>query len=105
MDKKLTRHGKQWIAMSRADWAREAGLSLGELKNRALPKLKKLPFVEIKAMRLTASTPKVLWMHLDMEAMNEHFTPLDIYEDVLNGAKMPGYEKAEPAYPYGKQDS
>ena len=30
---KLHRLGKDWIAMSRSDWAREAGLSEAEMKN------------------------------------------------------------------------
>src|SRR5450755_3453189 len=59
MEKKLNRLGKEWIAMSRSDWAREAGLSEGEMKNRALPKLRKRQFVKIRAMKL--GSQKLLW--------------------------------------------
>ena len=50
--KKLTRFDKEWIAMSRSDWATEAGLSESEMKDRALPRLRKQQFVTIRQMKL-----------------------------------------------------
>jgi hypothetical protein len=96
--KKLYRHGREWIAMSRIDWAREAGLSEAEMKNRALPKLRKLSFVKIRAMKV--GKDKRLWMSLDWDLLEQGTTPWDMYEPVLNGAKGPGYEKEPGNYPY-----
>ena len=50
--KKLERFGRQWIAMPREQWAFEAGLNRSEMVNYALPKLKKLPFIAIRAMNV-----------------------------------------------------
>ena len=97
--KKLTRHGKEWVAMSRSDWGREAGLSEGEMKNRALPRLRKRPFVSIRSMRLTASGPKLLWMHLDLALLYEWTDDQETYEAKSAGAGI-GYEKPPHAYPY-----
>ncbi|MES2905493.1 MAG: hypothetical protein V4691_00430 [Pseudomonadota bacterium] len=100
-DKKLERLGKEWIAMSRSEWAKEAGLSDAEMKNRALPKLKKCSFVKIRAMKLKANK-KALWMSLDLEALYQ--STLAVSEEtaqaLLNGAKFPGYEKAANNYHY-----
>ena len=60
--KKLQRHGNDWIAMSRAEWAKSSGLTINELKDRALPRLKKQcgHFVQIKTMRLDPTKPNLL---------------------------------------------
>lgn len=97
MEHKLERLGKQWVAMSRDDWAREAGLSSGEMKNRALPNLRKQAFVTIRGMKL--GNRKLLWMHLDESAAYEGTTPWDMYDGSLNG-KVIGDHKVP--YPYQK---
>jgi hypothetical protein len=98
--KKLTRFGKDWIAMSRSDWAREAGLSEGEMKNRALPRLRKLPFIEIRQMKLTPSGPKLLWVSLDLSILAEWTDDFEHSQWRLNGGTGPGYEKPPQSYPY-----
>ncbi|TPN46370.1 hypothetical protein [Mesorhizobium sp. B1-1-7] len=96
---KLTRNKREWIAMSREDWAREAGLSASEMKNRALPHLRKYTFVAIRAMKL--GNVKLLWMSLDPDELESHKTPWDMYEHKLNGGAVIGAKKI-PSYPYKK---
>jgi hypothetical protein len=96
--KKLIRGSREWIAVSRADWAREAGLSEAEMKNRALPKLRKQQFVTIKQMKLGAD--KRLWVNLDWDKLDEWTTPWDTHEHLLNGGLGIGYEKPPGNYPY-----
>jgi hypothetical protein len=95
MKKKLSRLGKEWVAMSRSDWAREAGLSEGEMKNRALPNLRKQPFVTIRAMKL--GEKKLLWMHLDDVAAYEHTEEWDFHDAILNGNVLGQHKQP---YPY-----
>jgi hypothetical protein len=95
MSNKLERLGKQWVAMSRSDWARECGLSESEMKNRALPNLRKQSFVTIRAMKL--GNKKLLWMHLDEAQAYQDTLPFDMHEVLLNG-KILGHH-AVP-YPY-----
>jgi hypothetical protein len=92
--KKLSRLGREWIAMSRSDWAREAGLSEAEMKNRALPKLRKQPFVRIRAMKL--GNKKLLWISLD-EAEAYHCTNDWEGAEALFNNTMTGHD---PKYPY-----
>ena len=101
--KKLERNDKEWVAMSRSNWAREAGLSEGQMKNRALPRLRQCDFVEIRQMKLTPDSPKLLWMRLDLEKLPSHTESWDIYESDLNGMHGMGYQKPK-TYPY-KKDS
>jgi hypothetical protein len=97
--KKLHRLGKEWIAMSRSQWAIEAGLSESEMKNKALPKLRKRPFLEIRQMKL--GDKKVLWVHLDQEMMEEYTQDWeDWYLPILNGESEPVGHEPDPAYPY-----
>lgn len=98
MEKKLKRLGKEWIAMSRSHWAHEAGLSDGEMKNRALPILRKRQFVTIRAMMLGGH--KLLWMSLDLAKLLEWTTAPEIHEVLLKGGVPPGYEKPPGNYPY-----
>ena len=98
--KKLERHGNEWVAMSRSNWAREAGLSEGEMKNRALPRLRKCGFVDIRQMKLTPDGPKLLWMRLDEGALYDETEPWDMYEPKLNGMKGIGNEGWKSAYAY-----
>jgi hypothetical protein len=95
----LNRLGMDWIAMSRSDWAISAGLSDAEMKDRALPRLKKKcsSFVTIRTMRLSPSEPNLIWVSLDREAMSKAITPWDMYGATLNGQGI--FAKAE-AYPY-----
>lgn len=87
--------------MSREAWAREAGLSIGEMKNRALPKLRKLPFVEIRQMRFGPDYPKMLWMRVIEEEIGDQYVPYDMFEATLGNVKSIGH-LPEPTYPYGK---
>jgi hypothetical protein len=93
--KKLTRLGREWIAMSRSDWAREAGLSEGEMKNRALPNLRKRPFVTIRAMKL--GNQKLLWMSLDESEACECTYDWEWYGNLLNGNVL---GDSKQPYPY-----
>ena len=103
MKRKLLRHSLEWVAMSRSNWAQEAGLSEGEMKNRALPRLRKFDFVKIRQMKLTPDGPKLLWMHLDVVALNDAIMPWDdMYEPELNGMNVIGNEGWNSASPYKK---
>jgi|GEM_PF-4012347 len=84
--KKKQRFGKEWLYMSRASWARTAGLTESELKNRALPKLRShcAEFLEIRAMKATPDSPKTLWVSLDWEGIHKAIKPWDMYELELN---------------------
>lgn len=97
---KLQRLKRDWIAMSREDWAREAGLSISEMKNRALPHLRKHPFIKIRAMKL--GDVKLLWISLDLDELEKHKTPWDMYEHKLNGGTVIGAKKVQ-SYPYKKK--
>ena len=44
--------------------------------------------------------PKLLWMSLDLEKMNEWTDPQDGFEAQLNGMSGPGLEEPKHAYPY-----
>ncbi len=102
VNKKLQRLGREWVAMSRSDWAREAGLSESEMKNKALPKLRNLPFVTIRAMRL--GTTKLLWVNFDPVLAQDYTEPWDFYEVILDGGIPPGHTP-DPAYPYKHKKS
>lgn len=82
---KLQRHGDDWIAMSRSDWAKSSGLTINELKDRALPRLKKHcgHFVQFKTMRLDPTKPNLLWV-----SYNDFFAH-SLYEDLALGS-LPG---------------
>lgn len=97
--KRLERFGKEWFAMSRADWARSAGLSENEMKDRALPRLRKscAAFIEIRTMRIHRNGPNLIWISLDVEEMIECLTPWDMYEPLLNGF---GVAAPIKKYPY-----
>ena len=99
--KKLKRNDMEWVAMSRSNWAREAGLSEGQMKNRALPRLRKQDFVKIRQMKLTPNGPKLLWMHLDNDELFHANEPWEIYEMKLEGMTSTGYQKPK-TYPYKK---
>jgi hypothetical protein len=105
--KRLTRFGLEWVAMSRHDWATEAGLSDSEMNNRALPKLRARPFMEIRAMKLSPNGPKLLWIHLDLVKMHECTHDDEMVEKMqhLNPGKMlgPGLAKPKTNYPYKKK--
>jgi len=77
----LNRHGKKWIAMTSNQWATESGLTPAQFRNTAVPILKKEKFVEIRAMCLRPSQPKLMWFSLDMPAimkMLEYYNPQDV---------------------------
>ncbi len=103
--KKLTRMNREWLAMSRDDWARSAGLTVAEIKNRALPKLRShcASFLEIRPMKLKPNDKNnLLWISLDEEEMQQAIIPWDMYEPNLNGQGI----VAKPVkYPYKKLGS
>ena len=99
MGKKLHRFGKDWVAMSRANWAKEAGLSEAEMKNRALPILRKRQFIKIRQMKITPTQPKLLWVTLDLGLLHEWTEPEEIHDHLLNGGTMIGHYPP-PTYPY-----
>ena len=66
---KMTRNGREWLAMSRADLAMSAcGLTEYEMNHRALPRVKKYAsnIVEIQAQGNGGD--KKLWFIVDLEA-------------------------------------
>lgn len=99
--KKLKRGGQEWLAFSREDWARTAGLSEGEFKNRALPRLRAecSSFLEVTQARIVPTGPKLLWVSIDVEAMAGAAMPWDMYEMALNGL---GLMQKKAKYPYAK---
>lgn len=102
VEKKLYRLKREWVAMSRSQWASESGLSEAEMKNRALPILRKRPFVTIRQMRLTANGPKLLWVSLDLGLLHEWTEPPDMFDSALNGGGI-GHTP-QKAYPYDHKD-
>jgi len=98
--KKLKRHDKEWVAMSRNDWAREAGLSDGEMRNRALPKLRKRQFITIRQMKISPNGPKLLWMSIEWDKLHEWTDQPEIIDAQLNGTGI-GFSTNELGnYPY-----
>lgn len=65
MKNKLVRFDKEWVAMSREQWASECGLTFHVFVKRALPRLRKMPYVDIRAMKITPGHPKSLWVSYD----------------------------------------
>jgi len=102
--KKKERFGKEWLYMSRAAWARTAGLTESELKNRALPKLKShcAEFLEIRSMKATPDAKKTLWVSLDWEMLCRAIKPWDMYELELNKMGI-GFGDKAGTYPYKKK--
>lgn len=72
---KLIRHGVQWIAMTREDWAMSSGLGVFELRDYALPRLRKYGHGIVRIEANGRGADKKLWVHLDKigfaEAVNE----------------------------------
>jgi len=98
---KLKRFGKEWLAMSRKEWADSAGLSDAEIKDRALPNLRKhcSGFVEIRTMRIVPDQPNKLWISFDPELITDQAVPWDMYRLALNGL---GILSVKQPYPYKK---
>jgi len=68
---KLKRNGKEYLALSRDDLALSAGLSLSELKNRALPRLKKYASEIVEVQAMGNGKDKKLWFAVDIGAYSE----------------------------------
>lgn len=85
--KRLSRLGREWIAMSRSEWAFSAGLTEAEMKGRALPRLKKscASFLVIRSMKLSPLHPKTLWVSLDWDAMQDAVPLMELAFDLMNG--------------------
>jgi hypothetical protein len=103
MKNKLARHGLEWVAMSREEWAKESGLTFGEFKNRALPKLRQQPFVTINQWKLKPNGPKRLWVNLDPDWLDLCTTPLDM-DPIQTGMIGPGQQGDWTEYPYKKNN-
>lgn len=95
----------EWLAHSRDGWAAASGLTSAEMAKRALPRLRKYcgDFLMIRAMG--HGPAKMLWVSVDMTAMQEHISgsaamPWDMFYAALNGVG-PGNEK-QPANAYAK---
>ena len=101
--KKLCRMGKEWLAMSRDEWARSAGLTTSETKNRALPRLRThcSTFLDIRTMKLKPSDKNnMIWISIDWALLHEEITPWDMYEPMLNGESS---LTMAAKYPYKKE--
>jgi hypothetical protein len=99
---KLERLGREWLALSREDWARSAGLTVAETKNRALPRLRHEcgGFLLIRTMKLKPSDKNnMIWISIDWEELQQSITPWDMYEPLLNGQ---GVAAKTLKYPYKK---
>jgi hypothetical protein len=98
MKKKLERNGLNWVAMSRDNWAKESGLTFGEFKNRALPRLRQQLFVKIQQWKLEPRGPKLLWVNLDPDWLDLCTTPFDM-DPIQTGIEPIGSEEWS-SYPY-----
>ncbi len=105
LPKKLERDGREWLAAPRADWARSAGLSENEIKDRALPRLRREchGIVEIHGWKL--GEKKLLWINLDPHALESAMSgplamPDDVFEAQLNGQGI--FPPKPPANAYAK---
>jgi hypothetical protein len=76
--KKFQRAGKDWLVFSRDEWALAAGLTEAQLKNNALPRLRKYvnDCVGVKAMKTRNDGPKKLGIRLDVELLDEQLKGL-----------------------------
>lgn len=102
--KKLQRFGHEWIAETSQQWADGAGLSIYEFRDRALPRLRKLPFVQIRQMRLGTSNRKLLWMRLKQEELPQTLElDFQIYMSKMHGGKIIGGEPAPKETKYLKK--
>lgn len=91
---KLRRLGLEWIAESSREWALGAGLSFYEFRDHALPRLRKMPFVEVRQMKLHHTGPKLLWMSLRSEELPGTLDgAYEFYEARMKGMKVIGSEK------------
>jgi hypothetical protein len=97
--KQLERFEKLWVAMPRSAWALEAGLTESEMKNRALPKLRKRQFIEVRGMKLRPNGPKLLWISLDLGKLSQWTDPEDMVWPILNGAGI-GMKQPTVSYSY-----
>jgi hypothetical protein len=80
--KMLERDGREWIAKSREDWAREAGaLTEAEIKT-ARKLLGEREFIRIEQKKLSYMHPKALWISLDVKALDAAPMQLDIVHDL-----------------------
>lgn len=76
---KITRKNKEWVFAPAENWAREAGLSDGEYKNKALPTLKRLGIIEVRAWIFAGK--KQTWINYKPEVLlNEFHSEYSFYE-------------------------
>jgi hypothetical protein len=96
----LSRDGREWIAMSREQWARESGLSVGQMKNAALKHLRASPFVRIEQWKLKYTGPKLLWISLDVKALATAGLPTEMLPEKLVKDPSTHVTLAEVLAPY-----
>ncbi|MBS0250709.1 MAG: hypothetical protein JSR78_06550 [Proteobacteria bacterium] len=70
---KLKRLNREWLANSRKDWGTMSGLSLSQVKNTALPELKKYcsDFLHVMQAKVQHDGPKLIWVSLDPDKLSE----------------------------------
>lgn len=66
--RKVQREERDWLFLSSAELQKLSGLTKFELRDRAIPHLKKCPFFEIKTGRITRDHPNVYQIRFDQEA-------------------------------------
>lgn len=81
---------KEWLFLSSADLQTMSGLSERQISDRAIPKLKKCPFFDIRAGKLTPDHKKQYQIHFDQELFWEEVqAALDPTSEVKE--KIDGY--------------
>lgn len=68
---KPPKRNKEWIVASAQYWAKEAGLSYGEYKNKALPTLKRLGIIEVGTWKYSGK--RQTWIHLKLDELKNEF--------------------------------
>ncbi len=71
LETKMKRGGREYIAMSRADWAMSAGLTDSELIKYALPRLRKYSHSIVTIEAMGSGKDKKLWVSLDTAGYRE----------------------------------
>lgn len=71
---KLNRHGKEWLAMTREEWATASGLGWSEFVNYGLPLLRKHGQIYVEIRSMGRGGDKKIWVSLDQPAFHSALT-------------------------------
>lgn len=82
---------REYLAMTQADWATVAGLSESELKNYALPVLKKYAFPIVQFEVHGRGPSKKTWVHFDKVAYRAALDEAGYEMKVAANEGLPGY--------------